>query len=353
MISLEDYGWNSHFQSLHYQHPAGAVPGRVVSITGFRHHVITSTGECEAELAGRLLFGAQPEDLPKVGDWVSLLPYETQGYIVEVLPRMNALSRKSPGARFESQILVTNLDAAFVVQGLDRDFNLMRLERYLVQLAACNVPAVVLLNKADLVPDTEIFVAEVRKLAREVPVYACSTKTGHGLSTLAREVWRPRKTYVLVGSSGVGKSTLLNALMGSNAQPIGGLSDVTEKGKHTTTARSLFALPNGSLLIDTPGMRELGVTAETGDEPENVFPAIAALAESCRYKDCTHQNEAHCAVLEALAGGTLDAVVYDSYIKLVKEQRRFLVKAEDKKRMEKQFGKLAREAGSHRRKYEY
>jgi ribosome biogenesis GTPase / thiamine phosphate phosphatase len=163
----------------------------------------------------------------------------------------------------------------------------------------------------------------------------------------------PGKTYALIGSSGVGKSSLLNAWKGSGIQATGSIGAGTQKGKHTTTTRDLFMLANGSLVIDTPGMREFGVTLEEGSDADDIFPVIAALAQRCRYANCSHFGEEGCAVLQALDDGSLESVVYDSYTKLIKEQRRFQVDITDKKRMEKQFGKMARQANNHRRKHKY
>ncbi|MEJ1242146.1 ribosome small subunit-dependent GTPase A [Chryseolinea sp. T2] len=352
MQLLEQYGWNSFFQSYKDSRPDhNTLIGRVISIKGFKYELVTSEGFHECELAGKLLFGASPEELPKVGDWVWYLPYDVQGYIVDVLPRRTELSRKAPGAKSERQVLAVNLDAALVVQGLDRDFNLMRLDRYLVQLAACSIPTIVVLNKADLVDDTSPYLNDIQKLHRNVAVHFCSTFDQRGVSELF-DLLGQAKTYALIGSSGVGKSSLLNAWNSTVVQATGSLGVGTQKGKHTTTTRDLFMLSNGSLVIDTPGMREFGVTMEAGTD-ENVFPVIAELSQKCRYSDCLHQGEEGCAVLQALDDGSLESVVYDSYIKLLKEQRRFHVNAINKKRMEKQFGKMTREASNHRKKYKY
>lgn len=350
MISLEQYGWSARFQpeKIHDD----LIIGRVISIQGFKYYVITEQGEREAELSGRLLHGTPTEEIPKLGDWVTLKEYDTLGYIIDVLPRKNELSRKNPGAKMERQVLATNIDGALLVQGLDRDFNLMRLERYLVQLAACNIQPIVVLNKADLVEDQAAYVSEVKKLQRDCPVYFCSTYTGAGLDELRTQVLERNKTYILIGSSGVGKSSLLNALMNTNVQAVNTTSDFNNKGKHTTTSRDLFQLPNGSLVIDTPGMREFGLTFEEGAHDE-LFPAIQKFAADCRFSDCRHLNEMGCAVIEAVDSGALEPKVYESYLKLVKEQRRFELSAEDKKRLKKQWGKMTREAKDYRSKYKY
>jgi len=350
MITLEQYGWSTYFQSEKIQEDLLA--GRVISLQGFKYYVITAHGEREAELSGRLMHGTSTEEIPKLGDWVTLKEYDTLGYIIDVLPRKNELSRKNPGAKMERQILATNIDGALVVQGLDRDFNLMRLERYLVQLAACNIQPIVILNKAELVADYTEHIIEIKKLQRDCPVYFCSTYTGVGLDELRTRVLEKYKTYILIGSSGVGKSSLLNELMNTNIQAVNTTSDFTSKGKHTTTSRDLFQLPNGSLMIDTPGMREFGLTFEEGTQDE-LFPAIQKFATQCRFSNCKHLNETACAVIEAMNAGALDPVVYESYLKLIKEQRRFELSAEDKKRMNKQWGKMSREAKDYRNKYKY
>ena len=351
MISLEHYGWNTFFQP--QQLKDDLIIGRITSILGFKYYAITVNGEKEAELSGKLLHVASTAELPKLGDWVTLKDYDTLGYIIDVLPRRNELSRKNPGAKTEKQLLATNVDGALIVQGLDRNFNLMRLERYLVQLAACNIKPIIVLNKVDLVDDWTKYTHEIAKLQRDCPVYFCSTYTGIGLDELRNSVLEKYKTYILIGSSGVGKSSLLNALMHNNLQPVNSISDFNNKGKHTTTTRDLFQLPSGSLLIDTPGMREFGLTFEEGQTSDESFPAIQKLAASCCFSDCRHLQEAGCAVLEAVHSGMLENEVYESYLKLIKEQRRFEMNAEDKKRFNKHSGRISREAKGHRDKYKY
>ncbi|HEX5169785.1 MAG TPA: ribosome small subunit-dependent GTPase A [Cyclobacteriaceae bacterium] len=353
MISLENFGWS--FYPSHYKNNSNTElkTGRVTSIKGFKYFVVSEKGECETELSGKLLYGIEQENLPKVGDWVLFMAYDSMGYIIEVLPRINELSRKSPGNKTQKQVLATNIDFAFVVQGLDRDFNIMRLDRYLVQLKACNINPVIILNKADLVSDQDEYRNEVLKLQRDCPLYFCSTYTGFGLEQLKKQALEKNRTYILIGSSGVGKSSLLNALIDKDVQHIAGTSASTHKGKHTTTTRELFQLDNGSLIIDTPGMREFGVTFEDGQDSYDLFPAIRQFAPQCRFADCKHVNETGCAVLTALDNGELDEEVYGSYLKLMKEQRRFEIRVEDKKRINRQFGKMTKEAKSHRKKYKY
>jgi ribosome biogenesis GTPase len=351
MISLDQYGWDTFFQPQEINNDL--IIGRITSIQGFKHYVITTNGEMEAELSGRLLHGALTEELPKLGDWITLKSYDTLGYIIDVLPRRNELARKNPGVKMERQILAANIDTALIVQGLDRDFSIMRLERYLVQLASCNIKPIVVLNKVDLVDNWAPYSSEIAKLQRDCELYFCSTYTGIGLDEIRTHVLEKHKTYILIGSSGVGKSSLLNALMNANAQEVNTTSAFNSKGKHTTTSRDLFQLPNGSLLIDTPGMREFGLTHEEGHNNNDLFPAIQKLATGCRFSDCRHLHEAGCAVIDAVHAGALEESVYESYLKLIREQRRFEINADDKKRMNKQFGKMTREANNYRRKNKY
>jgi|WetSurSiteA1Bulk_404760.scaffolds.fasta_scaffold07588_3 ribosome biogenesis GTPase / thiamine phosphate phosphatase len=355
MNELEHYGWNDYFKEHHSGNKTGKEfhIGRVISVQGFRYHLMTSFGEMEAELSGKLLYGADAELLPRVGDWIYFLKYDLQGYIVDVFPRQNALSRKNPGNRTERQILAANIDYALIVQGLDRDFNLMRLDRYIVQITACGIEPVIVLNKEDLIGDREAYSREVSRLGRTCPVYFCSILDPDGLQALYNQVLLPRKTHILIGSSGVGKSSLLNALMDDLHLRTGTISESTNKGKHTTTTRDLFQLPNGSLVIDTPGMREFGMALEDEVSSSGLFPVIDRLAGDCRFADCKHLSERGCAVAKAYETGELDPKIYESYLKLMKEQKHFEIKIEDRKRLGKQFGKMVKEAKAFRNKYKY
>lgn len=353
MNSLIQYGWNTGLDQYYHSLKTNLLPGRIISIQGYKYHLITERGELETELSGKLLFESDVEHLPKVGDWVLFIDYSTTGYIIEIFPRMNALSRRSPGRKTEKQILAANIDYALIVQGLDRDFNLMRLDRYITQIIACGIEPIVILNKSDLADDPSVQKAAVQKLQRDCPVFVCSTHNASGIEEIRGNIFHAGKTHILIGSSGVGKTSLLNVLMQGEAQKTGLLSDSTQKGRHTTTTRDLYLLPNGALIIDTPGMREFGVTFEDQTSESETFPAIRELASECRFTDCQHVNEQGCAVLRALREGLLDPVVYESYTKLIKEQRRFQISAEEKKQQSKIFGRMTKEAKLHRKKYKY
>ena len=354
MKTIEYYGWNNHFEKYITTNKKNDFEvGRVISIKGFIYTLITNMGETESELSGKLLFGTEPENLPKIGDWVHFTRYGSIGYIIEALPRINELSRRAAGPKAEKQVLAANIDYTVVVQALDRDFNLMRMERYLVQIAACNIKPIIVLNKTDLTDDPDKYRCETEKLGKDIPVYLCSTYNQIGISELRNTAFEKNKTYILVGSSGAGKSSLLNSLTNSVERPVGTISSSTGKGRHTTTSRDLFRLPNGSLVIDNPGMREFGITSEEAWDSCGLFPLIDSLSKYCRYSDCQHLEESGCAVSEAYRNGQLEPKIYESYLKLIKEQKYFELKTSDKKRLGKHFGKMIREVREYRKKYKY
>lgn len=358
MINIENYGWNEFFQNYYLNNKKDDFEtGRVISIKGFKYTLITNEGEIESELSGKLLYATETEELPRVGDWVFFIRYESCGYIIQVFPRENELSRKNPGTKTGKQVLAANIDYALIVQGLDANFNLMRLDRYIVQTIACRIKPVIILNKVDLINDSEQYRNEINKLGRNCPVYFCSTYNQTGIEELKNEVLKDGKTYILIGSSGVGKSSLINSLTDDVKRVTGALSDSTGKGRHITTSRDLFKLPNGSLIIDTPGMKEFGIAFEesavTTSGVLSLFPMIEKYAQQCRYSDCMHIKEDGCSVLEALSTGELEPKVYESYIKLIKEQKHFEITKEEQKRIGKKFGKMVREVNEYRKKYKY
>lgn len=348
------YGWNKYQSTQNNTNQINENEiGRIISIKGTIYTLATQSGELKAELTGQLLYTLSKEELPKVGDWVQFIAYDTSGIILSVLSRFNSLFRKTPGKQTSKQIIAANIDKAIIIQGLDNDFNLMRLERYIAQVISCNITPVIILNKADLVGDKQKYIHEVKKLQRDTSIYLCSTYNNEGIDVLRNELFEPEKTYVFIGSSGVGKSSLLNAISGTTIRATNIISDTTGKGKHTTTTRDLFVLTNGSLVIDTPGMREFGIGFDEDSNQDETFPIISEYAKNCRYTDCKHINESGCAVIAAYEDGEIEPVVYESYIKLMKEQQHFEKSIHEKRREGKIFGKMVKEVSKNRKKYKY
>lgn len=320
-VGLRPFGWNEHFDKEAEEFRAAGFQFGRVSAEDREHYIIlTVAGERVAEVSGRFLFGAEgPADFPKVGDWVVItdFPAEEKAVIHAVLPRRTRLSRNAAGKRTEEQVLAANIDVVFLVQGLDFDFNLRRLERQMVMARTSGAVPVVVLNKADLCADPALPAAQVCNIAPGTEVLAVSALNETGLDGLRRSL-RPCETHVFLGSSGVGKSTLINRLIGRDVLATAPVREDDSKGRHTTARRELIVLPGGALLIDTPGVREFQLW-ESEQGVDEVFSDIAALAAGCRYADCSHVKETGCAVRAAAASGALPADRYESYLKLRKE----------------------------------
>jgi ribosome biogenesis GTPase len=302
----------------------GLVPGRVVSGHTGVLRVRIEGGEMLAGVAGSLRHHARGgESWPAVGDWVALRPPEGEkrAVVQAVLPRSTAFVRRAAGDRTVAQVLAANVDTVFLVMGLDGDFNPRRLERTLVLAWESGALPVVLLNKADLCPDADARRAEIEGVAPGVPVRVVAAKPGQGLEALSPWLLAGR-TVALLGSSGVGKSTLVNRLLGRERQRTREVRDGDDRGRHTTTHRELVALPGGALLLDTPGLREIQLWSEPdGEGLAATFAEVLTVAASCRFRDCRHQKEPGCAVREAVARGELDSGRLESYHKLQAELR--------------------------------
>lgn len=315
MLSL--YGWRDALQhdfDVHAQ--SGLVPGRIIEQQRTHLRAITQDGERACVLAGRLVYDAAAGDLPVVGDWAALAPPQGDGpaIVQAVLPRRTMFARQSPEG---VQIVAANLDVALIVSSLNDELNLRRLERYLLVARAGGAKPIIALTKADLAARRDEDLARVRAIAGDAPVYALSSHTGEGVAALA-DLLAPGETVALLGSSGVGKSTLLNALAGDDLMATGAISGDGKRGRHTTTHRALFRLQSGVLVLDSPGMRELGVWA-ADDGMDGSFEDIDALAAQCRFADCGHGREPGCAVQAALASGALEDGRWRSYQKLQRE----------------------------------
>ncbi len=294
------------------------------------YRVQTESGEVLAEVSGKMRHNAlHREDYPAVGDWVvlSVRQEEQRATIHAVLPRRSKFSRKVAGQVTEEQIVATNVDTVFLVTALNLDFNVRRIERYLVLAWESGANPVIVLSKADLCADAEEKAAEVEAVAVGVPIHIISSAENRGLAELAAYI-APGKTVALMGSSGVGKSTLVNRIFGEEILETGDIRHGDDKGKHTTTHRELLALPGGGILIDTPGMRELQLW-DAAEGLSTSFQDIESLGADCFFQDCQHNNEPNCAVKQALHDGTLAQERFDSYLKLQKELA-YLARKEDK-----------------------
>ncbi len=336
-LNLEDYGWDEEFAA-HFEPYAreGYEAGRVFLQHNKYYMLYTAAGETLAEASGRLRYEARgPEDFPAVGDWVALRRKEDEtkaAVIHDVLPRRSKFSRKAAGTRDEEQVVAANVDTVFLVTGLDHDFNPRRIERYLVMAWESGAEPVVVLNKADVAADAEGAVREVERVAPGVAVVRMSAKRGEGVEALLPFVGRGR-TVALIGSSGVGKSTIVNRLIGEDVQRTQDVRLHDQRGRHTTTHRELIVLPAGGLVMDTPGMRELQVLVSDRGLRET-FDDIEEVAAGCRFTDCRHENEPDCAIREALAEGTLDAERYLNYRKLQAEMRQTAARQDQRKGQE-------------------
>jgi ribosome biogenesis GTPase len=298
--------------------------------------VLTPEGERLARVSGRLRHHAGTRaDFPAVGDWVAIDPPEADGdvRIRAVLPRSSRFSRRAAGDPTEEQVVAANIDVVFLVSGLDRDFNPRRIERYLLTAWDSGASPVIVLNKADLVDDLGWFILQVEAIAQGVPVLAVSAKQPATLAVLQDRLGRGC-TAALLGSSGVGKSSIANALIGEEVFRTREVRESDDRGRHVSTSRQLVLLPGGGILIDTPGMRELQLW-DTGDALAGAFADIDALAEACRFRDCRHVEEPGCAVIEATADGRLEAGRLESYRKLQAEQAFQTTQQDERARLER------------------
>lgn len=316
--------------------------GRVTQEHRERYIVTDGINEYESEITGNLRFSsASRADFPAVGDWVAMKIYDQdQAIIHRVLPRKSVLERQAVGKYGETQIISTNIDVAFIVQSITNNFSINRLERYLTICYSARIEPVMVISKTDLSSAEEIqnVISDIEKREKKTRCIMLSNVTHSGLDQVT-DLIHKGKTYCVIGPSGAGKSTLINNLLRRNALKTGPISHSTNKGRHTTDHRELFVLDNGGIIIDTPGMKELGMT----DNKEGItttFRDIVDIAAECRFPDCKHINEKGCAVLGALDNGTIDRHSYDNFQKMIKEQERFQSTIAEKRKKDKVFGKM-------------
>jgi ribosome biogenesis GTPase len=325
---------------------------RVSAVDRGAYLIVNEAGELTAELAGKFRFDAGTSvDLPCVGDWATVQYHNagTMAVIHGVLPRKTFLRRKSAGRDVDFQMIAANIDAAFIVQSCHYDFNLHRLDRYLVMASEGHIEPVLILTKTDLVTPEELekTVTAIRRAGITARILALSNATGAGLDDF-RRLLAPGRTYCLLGSSGVGKTTLINRLLGREALATRATSH-TGEGTHATSRRQLIVLEQGALLVDTPGMRELGILG-AGAALDDSFAEIHDLSRGCRYSDCRHSGEPGCAVRAAIEGGELDADRYANYAKLKKEAEHHEMSFVEKRKKDKAFGKFIKTAKKEMRK---
>ena len=351
-MTIEDLGYNSELEKYRKELNLDSFEiGRVISEHKDRYVVKTKNTEYDAELIGNLRFTAESKyDLPAVGDWVAISEYDKNKALIHaVYPRHSILERKAVGKLSETQIIATNIDFAFIVQSVNRDFNINRLERYLTICYASKIEPIVVLSKIDLIEKSELehILEKINKRIKDISIIAISNQSQIGLDKIKSKLTKG-KTYCLLGSSGVGKSTLINTIVGKELMITGGISDSIDRGKHITTHRELIVTENG-ILIDNPGMREVGIT-NSSEGLETTFETIIELSNNCKFNDCTHTNEKGCAILKAIENNKIDYDSYSNFIKTERERDFFDSSVLERKKKDKDFGKMIKNFKKQRNK---
>lgn len=352
-MELESLGWDPTWEE-HLSGMAieGAFPGRVSSLSGRRYALAGRDGEIDAILSGSFRYASEAAgDLPCVGDWVvvqkrsDVHPYE----IVSILPRRNKLSRKVSGKTSVEQLIAANIDTVFIVTSADEDFNVKRLERYLALAYEIDALPVIILNKIDTCDDPDAYLSHDRLASLDVPILGISARDGHNIDALDTYLGIGR-TIVLLGSSGVGKSTIINRLLGSERQAVGEIRSSDGKGRHITTSRELIVLPGGGIMIDNPGIREIQLWS-SDHGLSRTFQDITDLSYDCRFRDCRHDVEPGCAVMFAVDSGALPRERLENYRKLMREQEYLELRrnTHERRKQDRKFGKLVRTADDIRR----
>ena len=353
-MKLEDLGFSDWFrEKLGDSKPLEYSLARVIAVNKDNYIIRNEEAEVPAEATGKMMYGAQSNlDLPTVGDWVFVQFFNENTFAIihEILPKKSLLKRKVAGKKIEHQLIASNIDVAFIMQSVEFDFNLRRLERYLTMVNESNIQPVILLSKRDLISpeDLEKEINAIKSMNPGYEIVAFSNKTGEGLKDIQKLLKRS-KTYCLLGSSGVGKTTLINKLIGENIFATDAVREKDGRGRHVTARRQLVILEQGGLIIDTPGMRELGnIGVDTG--LGKTFAEIVNLAQNCRFKNCAHMDEPGCAVTEAVKNGELPAKRYQNYLKIRKESEFHEMSYLEKRNKDKKFGKMVKSAMKDKKK---
>ena len=340
---LKDLGYNAQFEAYRIKNKLDDFEtGRVTAEHKERYIVRTVQDEYEAEITGYMRFTAKSrEDYPAVGDWVAMLTYDNNFAIIhKIFPRFSVIKRQAVGEFGEVQIIAANIDYAFLLQAVDRDYNINRLERYLTICNSSKVNPVIVLSKIDLIDKLRLheILDSIKARINDIPIIAISNESKEGYKEIKKFI-KKGKTYCMLGSSGVGKSTLLNNLSGRQIMRTDTISESTNKGRHITSHRELIVLEKGGILIDNPGMREVAV-ADAASGLEITFDLIYRLSENCKFKDCKHINEIGCAVIEAVETGELDKSSYENYLRIERENEYFESTLVERRKKDKDFGKM-------------
>ena len=343
MNDLNIYGWNEKLNYLKQSTQYKSLPhGRVSIVHRTCYEVISEKGTFQCELTGNMLFARSDLELPCTGDWVIFQPVDQKkGIIVDMLPCERTLRRKKIGTISGRQTIASHVNKAFIVQSLDENFNVRRVERFLYQILEEEIVPVLVLNKADLDFDRRAIDASIEHIAYRIPIFYTSIHLPDTINQL-REYIEEGETVVFVGSSGVGKSSLINALCEKAVLLASDISLATGKGRHTSTRREMVLLDGSGVLIDTPGVREFGLVTDNPNSLSEML-TVADYSQSCRFDDCRHENEPDCAVIEAVQKGRLEQKVYDSYLKLRREAWYFSTSEHEKRKRAKSFSKLGDE----------
>ncbi|MCE5299271.1 MAG: ribosome small subunit-dependent GTPase A [Spirochaetia bacterium] len=356
-MELIELGWDAKYEAAFTAlKTQGLEPARVIAEHKERYVIAGYFGDMPAEVTGKFMHAAdKPSDFPKTGDWVAVSVFkdENKAIIHSVLPRRTCFSRKAAGRKTEEQVIDVNIDILFIVRGLDGNYNPMRLLRYCSALQGTGIEPIVVLNKSDIRPDSEKVLQETTQILQTVKTVPVSARTGAGLEALKAILGRG-KTFALAGSSGAGKSTIINALAGGVIAKTGKVRQADSRGRHVTVTRQLYMLGEYGMLIDTPGMREMGLWATDAGGP--AFDIVEEYAKKCRFRDCTHNSEPGCAVRDAVEAGEIPQKVFASRLKLKREAEFNAAKADekaamDRKKKEKKFGKLIKETLGNNAKY--